>query len=88
MMLDGGTDYAAIVSDLRMPGCSGMELHDHVAAVAPELLDRIIFSTGDVASRDASDFVKRTHCVVMQKPFELRALEQAITRMRELAAAR
>jgi hypothetical protein len=41
-----------------------------------------------VASRDASDFVKRTHCVVMQKPFELRALEQAITRMRELAAAR
>jgi PAS domain S-box-containing protein len=88
MMLDGGTDYAAIISDLRMPGCSGMELHDHVAAVAPELLDRIIFSTGDVASRDASEFVKRTNCIVMQKPFELKALEQAINRMRDLAAAR
>ena len=58
------------------------------AAVAPELLDRIIFSTGDVASRDASEFVKRTNCIVMQKPFELKALEQAINRMRDLAAAR
>jgi signal transduction histidine kinase/ActR/RegA family two-component response regulator len=88
MMLDGRADYTAIVSDLRMPGCSGMELHDHVSAVAPEILDRIIFSTGDVASRDASEFVKRTQCVVMQKPFELRALEQAVNRMRELAATR
>jgi two-component system NtrC family sensor kinase len=88
MMLDSGSEFAAIISDLRMPGCSGMELHDHVAAVAPELLDRIIFSTGDVASRDASDFVKRTHCIVMQKPFELRALEQVVNRMRELATAR
>ena len=84
MMLDSGSEFAAIISDLRMPGCSGMELHDHVAAVAPELLDRIIFSTGDVASRDAADFVKRTHCIVMQKPFELRALEQVVNRMRQL----
>jgi two-component system NtrC family sensor kinase len=88
MMLDNGSEFAAIISDLRMPGCSGMELHDHVAAVAPELLDRIIFSTGDVASRDAADFVKRTHCIVMQKPFELRALEQVVNRMRELALAK
>jgi len=88
MMLDSGSEFAAIISDLRMPGCSGMELHDHVAAVAPELLDRIIFSTGDVASRDAADFVKRTQCIVMQKPFELRALEQVVNRMRELATAK
>jgi signal transduction histidine kinase/CheY-like chemotaxis protein len=87
MMLDAGTEYTAIISDLRMPGCSGMELHDHVAAVAPELLERIIFSTGDVASRDASEFVKRTQCIVMQKPFELRALEQAVNRMRQLTTA-
>jgi CheY-like chemotaxis protein len=85
MMLDGGSEFTVIISDLRMPGCSGMELHDHVAAVAPELLERIIFSTGDVASTDASDFVKRTHCVIMQKPFELRTLEQVVNRMRELA---
>ena len=70
-----------------MPGCSGVELHDHVAAVAPELLDRIIFSTGDVASREAAEFVRRTRWTVMQKPFELKALEAIVMRMREMATA-
>lgn len=80
-------EYSAVISDLKMPGCSGVELHDHVAAVAPELLDRIVFSTGDVASREAAAFVQRTRCTVVQKPFELRALEVIVTRMREMAAA-
>ena len=79
--------YAAVISDLKMPGCSGVELHDHIASVAPELLDRIIFSTGDVASREAADFVRRTRCTVLQKPFELRALEAIVSRMRQLAPA-
>jgi DNA-binding NtrC family response regulator len=76
-----------VISDLKMPGCTGVELHDHVAAVAPELLERIIFSTGDVASRDAAEFVQRTRCTVMQKPFELRTLEAVVNKMREMAAA-
>jgi DNA-binding NtrC family response regulator len=86
-MLSGKSEFAVIISDLKMPGCSGVELHDHVASVAPELLERIIFSTGDVASKDAADFVQRTRCTVMQKPFELRALEGLVTRMRQMATA-
>jgi DNA-binding NtrC family response regulator len=69
-----------------MPGCSGVELHDHVAAVAPELLDRIIFSTGDTASREAAEFVQRTRCTVMQKPFELRTLESVVASLRQALA--
>jgi PAS domain S-box-containing protein len=87
VMLNGKSDFAVIISDLKMPGCSGVELHDHVATMAPELLDRIIFSTGDVASKDAAEFVARTRCMVMQKPFELRALEAVVARMREMATA-
>jgi PAS domain S-box-containing protein len=85
-LLAGKFEYAVVISDLKMPGCSGIELHDHVAAVAPELLDRVIFSTGDVASREAAEFVQRTRCAVLQKPFELRALEAVVARMRQLAA--
>ena len=85
-LLEGKTEFTAVISDLRMPGCSGVELHDHVAAVAPELLDRIIFSTGDVASKEAAEFMQRTRCTVLQKPFELRALEALISRSRQFTA--
>jgi PAS domain S-box-containing protein len=85
-LLAGRTDFSVVISDLKMPGCSGMELHDHVAAVAPELLDRVVFSTGDVASRDAAEFVRQTRCTVLQKPFERRALEALVNRMRQETA--
>ena len=85
-LLEGKAEFTAVISDLRMPGCSGVELHDHVAAVAPELLDRIIFSTGDVASKDAAEFMQRTKCTVLQKPFELRALEGLIVKSRQFSA--
>ena len=85
-LLEGMTDFTAVISDLRMPGCSGVELHDHVAGVAPELLERIIFSTGDVASKDAAEFMRRTKCTVLQKPFELRALEALIVKARQFTA--
>jgi PAS domain S-box-containing protein len=87
LMLESTRDFTVVISDLKMPGCSGVELHDHVASVAPELLDRIIFSTGDVASKEAAEFVQRTRCTVMQKPFELRALEAVVMRLREVATA-
>jgi DNA-binding NtrC family response regulator len=86
-LLAKDVDYSVIISDLKMPGCSGIELHDHIAGVAPELLDRVIFSTGDVASREAAEFVRRTRCRVLQKPFELRALEAIVAHMRRVAIA-
>ena len=84
VLLAARSDFTIVISDLRMPDFSGVELHDHLAAVAPELLDRVIFSTGDVASKDAAEFVQRTRCTVLQKPFELRALEALISRIREM----
>ena len=86
ILLGDHAEFTVVISDLMMPGCSGVELHDHVAAVAPELLDRIIFSTGDTASREAAEFVQRTRCTVMQKPFELRTLESVVASLRQALA--
>lgn len=77
-----GAEYTAIISDLRMPGMSGMELHDQLAEHRPELLDRLIFSTGDVASKDAAEFVQRTRCIILEKPFELSKLGETLERIR------
>jgi DNA-binding NtrC family response regulator len=73
--------YDVIISDLRMPGLNGIELHDRVKAMAPQMLPRLIFSTGDIVSEEAANFVRTSECLVIQKPFELSALRETIEEM-------
>ncbi|MDB4887049.1 MAG: sensor protein, partial [Gemmatimonadetes bacterium] len=75
--------FALVVSDLRMPGLSGVDLHDRLVADRSQVLPRMIFSTGDVASHEAASFVQRTSCPVLQKPFELAELDDLITLLTE-----
>ena len=84
-LLAQGADYTAIISDLRMPGMSGMALHDELAKQRPELLERLVFSTGDVSSKDTAEFVQRTRCVILEKPFELSKLGETLERIRATA---
>ena len=81
---DDGTparEYAVIISDLRMPGVSGIELHARLAATRPDLLDRLILSTGDSVSSEAADFLRRSSCPVLNKPFELAELRAMLARV-------
>jgi PAS domain S-box-containing protein len=84
-MLHAGTDvvYDLVISDLKMPGMSGIELHDHLAGTRPELLQRFIFVTGDVASSEAARFIAHTRQPVLEKPFELTALASVVAEMRK-----
>ena len=77
----GGSDpvpYDAVISDMRMPRLSGERLHDVLQRERPQLLDRCIFSTGDVGSPDAAKFIERTRCRVIAKPFELHELADIV----------
>jgi CheY-like chemotaxis protein len=73
--------YALVLSDLRMPGLSGIDLYDRLRDERPDILPRLIFSTGDVVSEDAAAFVEGTSCTVLQKPFELSALRRLIEQL-------
>ena len=73
-------EYTLVVSDLKMPGLSGIALHDRLMAERPAIVKRMIFSTGDVASLDAREFIDRVEAPVLQKPFELATLDETITR--------
>jgi DNA-binding NtrC family response regulator len=70
--------YQVVVSDLRMPHCSGVELHDWLAEHRPDLFARLILTTGDLASPTWTDFVSRTSRPLIEKPFELAVLGQLI----------
>ncbi len=81
LMAPDAPDYTLIVSDLKMPGLSGIALHDRLMIERPRMIDRMIFSTGDVASPDARAFIDRVRAPVMQKPFELSTLDDTIARL-------
>lgn len=74
----GHSGYQVVVSDLRMPCCSGVELHDWLAQHRPDLFARLIITTGDLASPAWSDFVLRTPRPLIEKPFDLAVLGQLI----------
>jgi DNA-binding NtrC family response regulator len=70
--------YQVVVTDLRMPHCSGVELHDWLAKHRPDLFCRLIITTGDLGSPAWSAFIARTPRPLIEKPFELALLAQLI----------
>ena len=80
-LLSNGRVYDVILSDLKMPYVSGIELHDRLARERPELFRRLIVMTGDVASPEAADLLARTDRPVIEKPFELAELARVIGRV-------
>ena len=73
--------YSLVVSDLRMPGLSGIELHERIEKDCPEVLGRLVFSTGDLVSAEAADFARKTSCEIIEKPFEFARLRATIDRI-------
>lgn len=80
---EAARDYTVVVCDLRMPGVSGIDLHARVERERPALLDRLIFSSGDLISEEAEAFLARVRSPVLQKPFELSALRALVDRVRQ-----
>jgi PAS domain S-box-containing protein len=72
--------YDAIITDLKMPGVTGIELHDRLAAFDPAGLAKLVLITGDTASSEVADFVARLRQPLVQKPFDMRALADLLDR--------
>jgi DNA-binding NtrC family response regulator len=70
--------YGVVISDVRMPHYSGVELHDWLAEHRPDLFAGLIITTGDLGSPGLSEFVARTPRPLIEKPFELAVLAQLI----------
>jgi len=66
--------YDVIVCDLKMPRVDGMAFFHHLASTAPALTRRLLFVTGDVAGTEAEQFLERSGCRWLAKPFRLRDL--------------
>lgn len=73
--------FDVVMCDLRMPNCSGVELFRTIVVERPDLVRRLVFSSGDVASVEASTFLSSSGRPVIEKPFELAQLEEVFGRI-------
>jgi DNA-binding response OmpR family regulator len=75
MLMKG--DYDLLLVDVRTPVMDGKQLYRYIKKRYPELADRVIFTTGDVASDDTQSFLEWAARPFLLKPFspdELRAM--------------
>jgi PAS domain S-box-containing protein len=73
-LLDVSERFDLVISDVKMPEMSGIELHAALQLSRPDLLDRVVFCTGEVESDAVASFVAATGCTVLLKPFDLKSL--------------
>ena len=82
------SSYDVIVTDIRMPGLDGPGLHRELTARRPELLSRIVFTTGDIMSDDVRKFLDRAGGHRLHKPFDIDDMRRAIRSVVEAGVAR
>lgn len=71
-------DYALCVSDVRLPGMTGIELYEHWKANKNPIAERVVFITGDAMSNYIRDFLKKAERPSVMKPFEPEDLVEAV----------
>jgi len=80
--------YDVIISDLNMPGMDGEMLYRHVLGLKPKQAQRMVFLTGDTVGQKWHAFLDRTKNPCLTKPFNIREIEELVSRMvKEDAAA-
>jgi len=63
-------DFLGVVSDMRTPGgVNGADVHAWVVKHRPELAERIVFITGDIANEDTVAVLRQTGAPCVEKPF-------------------
>lgn len=80
--------YDIVICDILMPRTNGMELYELWREQAPLLTQRTIFVTGDSLGIETEEFIKRTGCPCIFKPFKLGELAQTIVDMQASVDAR
>ncbi len=74
-----------VFCDLMMPEVSGMEVFGRVAERRPEIASRFVFMTGGAFTAQAREFLKQTHLVCLEKPFELHQIRDLVRERAEPA---
>jgi PAS domain S-box-containing protein len=70
--------YDLILCDIRMPGMSGPEFYRQAADRDPQLIKRVLFTSGDTISKASRRFLEESGASLLAKPFELNDLIERV----------
>jgi CheY-like chemotaxis protein len=73
-----GREFDLVICDLRMPNWSGSDMYRWLSNHRPDAIARLVFSSGDVESPDASAFLMAVQRPVLPKPFDLAQLRRVV----------
>ena len=82
----GERDYDLCLIDIILPEVNGKQLYQFMEENYPEVISRVIFTTGDVVGSDTQSFIELARRPFLPKPFtpdELRAMVRKTLRQLE-----
>jgi signal transduction histidine kinase/CheY-like chemotaxis protein len=77
-VLEEGAGYSCVVTDLVMPGLSGVDLFDRLRRRWPQLEDRVVFVTGGDRTMALRAEAERTGRPVLEKPVSPREFRETV----------
>jgi CheY-like chemotaxis protein len=82
-LLAGGKEFDVVLSDLMMPGMSGMDLYREIVRRSPEVAKKVVFLTGGAFTAEAHAFLDGVGNERINKPFDSKALREMVLRFAE-----
>ncbi len=73
--------FDLVLCDLSLPDLTGVEIHQRVMAVRPELSPRFVVMTGGAVTETARAFLESYRGPLLQKPFTLSEVEALAARL-------
>jgi DNA-binding NtrC family response regulator len=79
-LLEKGS-FLGIVSDMRTPGgVDGGQVHAWIAKNRPDLANRLVFITGDIANEETVATLRETGAPCVEKPFRVQQFLDVISK--------
>jgi PAS domain S-box-containing protein len=77
--------FDAVLCDLMMPEITGPDLYRIACRERAELTSRFVFMTGGAFTDQARDFLERTRCPILSKPFTVASVIRSVEQIVEQA---
>jgi len=85
-ILEADAAIDAVLCDLMMPGCNGLELWRKVSNLRPRYTPRFIFLTGGIARADLRQEIEGGGFLVSPKPISMSEIERMVNLVVQMAA--